>query len=125
MDKDGDWKVNICKERIFEWTIGLHNNVNKMHQKDIWTYDRARVYYQHCFDNFELYKLKYFIFEMIKYNFKKGQQKMISLKKMLESLCYIYHIPEKRDNLIDFSKHFEIQNDKMNMWLYAFLTIVK
>ncbi len=125
MDKDGDWKQNICKEKIFDWTVGLHNNVNKMQGKEIWTYDKARVYYEHCFRHFEMNKLKFFMFEMIKYNFKKGHQKMYYLKKMFESLCYIYHIPEKRDKLIDFSSKFEIQNDKMNMWLFAFLSIVK
>ena len=37
---------NINSDRIFNWTIDLHNSVNKMHRKKTWTYDNARNYYQ-------------------------------------------------------------------------------
>jgi hypothetical protein len=37
---------NINSDRIFNWTIDLHNSVNKMNRKKIWNYDEARKYYE-------------------------------------------------------------------------------
>ena len=36
---------NINPERIFNWTVDLHNEVNKMHHKKVWSYDEARNFY--------------------------------------------------------------------------------
>lgn len=33
------------KERLFEWTVLLHNEVNKMLGKDIWSLEKANKYY--------------------------------------------------------------------------------
>jgi hypothetical protein len=43
---------NINSERIFNWTIDLHNSVNKSTNRREWSYDEARNYYNtHNFNN--------------------------------------------------------------------------
>ena len=37
---------NINKDRIFNWTVDLHNTVNKMNHKRTWSYEESNNYYQ-------------------------------------------------------------------------------
>jgi len=114
---------NINSERIFNWTIDLHNTVNKMHHKKLWNYNESRNYYeQHNFNN-KIYK--FFIFEYIRANFRKNFDKTSALIKMINTLPYIYPYEEKRNKLIDFKEKFELNRDNIKKWLYAFLIILK
>jgi hypothetical protein len=48
---------NINEERFFNWTIDLHNLVNKKTSKTQWSYEQSKNYYtNHNFDN-NTYKL--------------------------------------------------------------------
>ena len=42
---------NINKENIFNWTIDLHNEVNKMNSKQIVSYEEASSYYNNEINN--------------------------------------------------------------------------
>jgi hypothetical protein len=114
---------NINSERIFNWTVDLHNSVNKMHRKKTWTYDNARNYYQN--NNFNNKILKFFIYEYVRANFKKNFEKTTSLINMINTLPYIYPFEEKRNKLIDFKEKFELNRENMKKWLFAFLIILK
>ena len=114
---------NINGDRIFNWTIDLHNSVNKMHRKKIWSYSEARAYYER--NNFSNILLKFFIFEYIRANFRKNYEKTNALLRMINILPYLYPHEEKRNKLIDFREKFELNRDNIRKWLLAFLIILK
>ena len=114
---------NINSQRIFNWTIDLHNIVNKSNQKSIWSYDIARQYYQqHNFTN-QLYKI--FLLEYVKNNLKKHPIKTTELLKMIRTLPYFHPVKEKRDKLIDYKNKFELNKKNVKQWLIAFLMLLK
>ena len=114
---------NINKDRIFNWTIDLHNSVNKMNHKKIWSYDEARNYYTNIHLTTKVLKL--FIYEFIKANFKKKPEKTINLIKMLQSIAYLHPNEEKRNKLIDFKQKFELNRFIFKKWLIAFILIIE
>ena len=114
---------NINSDRIFNWTIDLHNSVNKMNRKRIWNHGESRKYYeQHNFNN---KTLKFFIYEYIRANFRKNFEKTTQLLRMMNTLPYIYPYEEKRNKLVDFKERFELNRDNIRQWLFAFLLILK
>jgi hypothetical protein len=114
---------NINSDRIFKWTVDLHNEVNRMHRKKIWTYEESESYYKK--NNFNDKILKFFLLEYIKKNFRKGPEKTENLFKMMRSLPYIYPYEDKRNKLIDFKERFDLNRDSIKNWLLAFLIILK
>jgi hypothetical protein len=114
---------NINNERIFNWTIDLHNTVNKMHHKKLWSYEEARNYYKN--NNFNDNVLKFFIYNYIKSNFKKNYEKTTNLIKMINTLPYIHPNEEKRNKLIDFKEKFELNKFTIKKWLLVFFIIIK
>lgn len=73
------------KERLFEWTVQLHNEVNKMLGKDIWSLEKANKYY----NNFNI-KL-----EETKKCFNKAYLIIIILLMMI-----LYVLIKKNKNLL-------------------------
>ena len=69
---------NINSEKIFNWTINLHNNVNKTNHKKLWNYDEAKNHYTKF--NFNGKILKFFIYQYIMTNFKKNPDKTFNLR---------------------------------------------
>lgn len=112
---------NVKCDKIFNWTVDLHNTVNKMHNKRMWSYDEAKKYYQNYGFNNQL--LKQFIFEYSKTNFMKGNEKTIQFIKMINTLPYVYPNNEKRIKLIKFKDRFGLNRKNIKKWLYAFLLI--
>jgi len=114
---------NINNEKIFNWTIDLHNSVNRQNKKKIWGYNEARDFYSSMPFDYNL--LKFFLFQYIKLNFKKGPSKTDQLFRMMKSLPYLNPDCEKREKLIDFVNKFEINRDNIKNWLIAFCIILK
>jgi hypothetical protein len=114
---------NINHERIFNWTIDLHNLVNKLNHKKQWDYDMARNYYEKM--NFNNHFLLYFINDYIRTNFRKGPEKTNALLNMINTLPYLYPNENIRNKLIDFRQKFEINRDNLKHWLKTFLIIIK
>ena len=114
---------NINNNRVFDWTIDLHNTVNKMNNKKQWSYEEALNFYK--INNFNNRMFKFFIFEYIKLNFKKNPSKTQELLKMLRTLPYLHPNEEKRNKLIDFKDKFELNRGTVKNWIYAFLIILK
>lgn len=113
---------NINADRIFNWTIDLHNSVNKINHKKLWSYDEAKNYYTS--HNFSDKILKLFIYEYIKTNFKKNPEKTNNLINMLNSIGYLHPNIEKRNKLIGFKEKFELNRDTFKKWLLAFVLII-
>ena len=42
----------LNKDKLFEWTVIIHNEVNKLLNKEIWSVDRAKLFY----NNFNINK---------------------------------------------------------------------
>lgn len=114
---------NINSNNIFNWTIDLHNNVNKKNNKTQWSYERANKYYSQNKMNDNLIKL--FVIEYIKMNFKKGPEKTRKLLDMLQNLAYLHPNEHKRRKLIEFRERFDLNQDTLKNWVYAFLLLLK
>ncbi len=114
---------NINKDKIFNWTVDLHNCVNKMNRKKIWSYDEARNHYTK--NNFNDKTLKYFIFEYIRTNFTKAPEKTIALIEMINTIPYLYPYEDKRKKLIDFKERFPLDRFNLKKWLLAFMIVLK
>jgi hypothetical protein len=114
---------NINEEKIFNWTIDLHNIINKQHHKKQWTYENALNYYKN--NNFNNKVLKIFLFEYIRANFKKNYMKTTELIKMIKTLPYFIPDENKRNLLIDFNNKFELTKKNLRQWIIAFLIILK
>ena len=115
--------INNNLNRLFEWTVDLHNDVNKINDKKIWNYQEARDYYEKVGLTNEF--LNIFIYSYIHYNYKKNPNKTGELIKMLNSLVYLHPDPNKREKLINFRKKFELNRANFKSWLFALLVIIK
>jgi hypothetical protein len=121
--EDMSIEKNVNADNIFNWTIRLHNLVNKMNHKREWNYEEAKKYYMQ--NNFNNKILKNFIYEYIRTNFKKKPLKTIHLIKMLNSLAYLHPNPDKRNKLIAFKEKFELNRFTLKNWLMAFVLIIQ
>ncbi len=113
-------RENISKDKLFGWTIKIHNNVNASNKKRVWNIQESKDYYQK--EVFDKNQLKVMILEYVKYNFKKGPVKTEELFKMLKSLCHIYPDPEKSEKLLSIP--FPINRDNIRSWLIQFFQIL-
>lgn len=113
---------NINKDRIFNWTIDIHNSVNKMNHKKQWNYDEAKDYYVK--NNFNNKILKIFLYEYVKSNFKKNPEKTNNLIEMIKTIPYLHPEEDKRDKLIEFKEKFELNRITFKRWLLAFVLIL-
>jgi len=114
---------NINEERFFNWTIDLHNLVNKKTSKTQWSYEQSKNYYtNHNFDN-NTYKL--FLLEYVKHNFKKNPEKTNQLITMMKTLAYFHPNEEKRNKLIEFTKKFDLNRFTMRQWLISFIVLLQ
>jgi hypothetical protein len=114
---------NINQENIFNWTIDLHNNVNKMNKKKIWSYDEAREFYSKNKINNRIFKI--FLYSYIRTNFRKNFKKTTELIRMIKCIPYIYHDLDKKKKLIDFSEKFDLTRESFTKWIFAFMIILK
>jgi hypothetical protein len=111
---------NINEKDIFAWTVQIHNLVSSSIQKKTWAMDEAKMHYHKLKLDSNLVKVM--ILEYVKHNFKKGSQKTEELIKMLDSMRYIYPIPEKREKLMQMKLKLDRKNIKD--WLLEFLYII-
>ncbi len=114
---------NINEDKFFNWTIDLHNSVNKMNHLSQWSYQQAKEYY--TIHNFNDQVFKSFILEYVKHNFKKNPIKTNELINMLKTLAYFHPNEEIRNKLIDFTLKFELNRQTLKQWLISFLIILK
>ena len=110
-------------DNLFNWTIDLHNNVNKRLNKRIWNYNEARKYYNNLFLSPNL--LKQFLFDYIKYNFKKGPMKTENLLLMITNIIYLLPRKKLKNTLIDFNQKFILNRDNFKKWITALILLIK
>ena len=114
---------NINEDRFFNWTVDLHNLVNKKNHLTQWSYDQAKQYY--TINNFNDEKYKLFLLEYVKHNFKKNPMKTNELMNMMKTLAYFHSNESKRNKLIDFTKKFELNRNTIRHWLISFIIILQ
>lgn len=114
---------NINSQNIFNWTVDLHNTVNRQNGKRAWTHERANQYYSKNRLNDNLIKL--FLIEYTKMNFRKSPEKTDKLFDMLRNIVYLHPNDQKKNKLIDFKEKFELRHDTFKNWIYAVLLILK
>ena len=89
--KDINFLNNIWKNNLFNLTIDLHNNVNKLRKIDTWSYDKARIYYE----NYKLKKEELIYFIEFYCNIIN-----VDTVKMLKSFVYLIPIKNIRKQLV-------------------------
>ena len=104
---------NINGDKIFNWTVDLHNEVNRMNNKEIVSYEKARIMYSKQFDKRIVNK---FVLQFIKYNSNKRNE----LNNFIKSISAIY--PEKSKRVL-MNKHIVAGNNNFKKTLYLFLVI--
>jgi hypothetical protein len=114
---------NIEPNKIFNWTVDLHNKVNKINKKTEWSYEKAKNYYK--VNNFNNQNFKIFILEYIKNNFKKDFLKTNELIKMIKTLPYFHPNIDKKNKLINFKNKFQLERKNIRQWLITFLLLLK
>ena len=85
------------KDKMFKWTVRLHNNVNRMNRKRIIKPDTAmKIYIKN--DNLIINngKIIKFLREFIAYNFRFGGWRRYNALKLLRILVDIYPSPQKK-----------------------------
>ncbi len=111
---------NLNSEKVFGWTIKLHNNVNVTHKKKEWSLVEARNYYSSL--SLDPSYVKIMVLDLVKNNFRKGPLKTNELLSMLNSLRYIYPIQTVRERLIDMN--IKLDHVTIKEWLLEFLKII-
>jgi hypothetical protein len=112
--------ANLEKEKIFSWTVRLHNMVNRMNKKKIFTDEEAKKLYEKPMAKGLLYM---FINDYFMYNLNKGFDKDQQLMVMMTSLCYLFPDPIKREKLVTFVEKLPPTKEKIRPWLYVFRKI--
>ena len=114
---------NIKENNLFNWTIDLHNSVNKKTDRSQWSYDKSKIHYtKHNFDN---NKLKDLVYLLIASNYKNTPLKTTKLIIFLKSIPYLIPNKNKRDKLIHFNEKFELKRINFKKWLLAFILILR
>ncbi len=111
---------NINKDKMFEWTVKLHNNVNATHKKKEWSIVEARNYYDS--NKLDPNYVKIMILDLVRNNFKKGPMKTNELLIMLNSMRFIYPDKNIREKLINMNIKLDYSN--IRDWLLEFLKII-
>jgi len=114
---------NVENMNLFNWTVDIHNNVNNMHGKRIWSYNEARNYYKSFFLTTGL--VKKFLMQYIFYNYKKGPEKTKNVIQMNEAFIYLFPRHHIREKLIEFHKKFSVNKDNYKKWITAILLIIQ
>ncbi len=113
---------NINGEKIFAWTVRLHNLVNSMNKKKTFSIEEAKKLYKNPIMNQQLYA---FINDYMVYNLNKGIEKDNQLINMLTHICYIYPNKTKREKLIKFVEKIPLKKDKIRNWLSMFYLLTR
>ena len=110
-------------DNLFNWSMDIHNNVNNSLKKRRWSYEEGKNHYNKLFLSAGL--MKQFLFDYIRYNFKKGPIKTENLINMIK--CFSCVIPRKplRNSLVEFNNKFELNRNNFKKWLTAFILLLK
>lgn len=120
---ENNYSFEQNKNELFNWTVDIHNRVNNKLNKRKWSYDDARRHYNNFFLSQTL--IKQFLFDYIKYNFKKGPIKTDNLLSMITSMVYLLPRKRLRDKLIDFNEKFILTKDNFKKWITALILLLK
>lgn len=94
-------KMNLNKYKLFEWTIDIHNEINKKNSKESWSYKKSREYYQKILltnDDIlffiEIYTIRNYLY------YKKELINMIESFFKLLPECYNTNIQEIKEIML-------------------------
>lgn len=116
-------KKNINKQNLFNFTIDIHNNVNKNLGGSSWNYHKSRVHYNSFF--FNIGNFEKFISIYVFHNFKKGPEKTQKLFQMLLCFAHIFPRYKIREKLIEYVDKLKPNIQNFNSWLSTYLFIIR
>ena len=113
---------NITADKIFPWTVRIHNMVNRTSKKREYTTDDAKALYDKPIDHNKLFA---FMNDYMMYNLNKGADKDRELLAMFKAICYIFPNKVKRERLIKYVEKAQPKKDKLWMWIRGFQMIAR
>ena len=106
------------KDKFFEWTVLLHNDVNKRNYGKIYNIKEAKKIY---LNNYNKKKIYYFLYNFYKSNINTNKTNLL---KLFLEIIDIYPNEKIRNLLIDFKNKCEIKKNKLSQWVYVYLSII-
>ena len=113
---------HINKKNLFNFTINIHNKVNKRLGSIEWSHNQANKHYNSFFLKFN--DVKRFISIFIFHNFKKGPEKTQNLFIMLISLAHIFPRYFIREKLIKYVEKVKPNVNNFKKWMSGYFTII-
>lgn len=102
---------NLNKINIFEWMIDIHNDINKEHNKKIWSYEESYLFYEK--KKFEKEHIIEFLQFYIYYNKNKNKSVLI---KMIYGLLNILPSELFQNKYIDFLDKNSLNENNIEKW---------
>jgi hypothetical protein len=104
-------------DSFFEWTVLLHNEVNKKTFRKIYNIEEAKKLY---INNYNKNKILYFLNEFYVSNIYNK-----NILKLFLEIIEIYPNKKVREKLKNFKNNCKIKPNKLNQWFYVYLSIIK
>lgn len=114
----------LDKNKMINWLVDLHNDVNRRNRKRLFSYEETSNFYTRENGDIKYYREKYFIFmkEFIFYNFKFNFRKSLEILKIL---AYIFPEPTRRARLTEFvNKNGDVKKFGLLKWLRKYKNIL-
>lgn len=107
------------KDKFFEWTILLHNDVNKKTYRKIFSVEEAKKLY---INNYNKNKIYNFLYNFYKSNINRNNNYLL---KLFLELIELYPNQKVKNALIHFKNNCEIKKHKLSQWFYVYFSIIK
>jgi hypothetical protein len=102
---------NINSDNIFNWTVDLHNEVNRMNGKDVISHLEAKILHRGPISNKKINK---FVLQFIKFNGNRRDK----INNFIKSVVAIY--PQKNKRVL-MNKYIVDSNTQFKRTIYLFL----
>ena len=116
-------KKRIENKTLFEFTIDIHNIVNKRIGGFQWNYEKSRKYYNSFF--FNINNFEKFISIYVFHNFKKGPEKTHKLFQMLLCFAHIFPRYHIRQKLIEYVNKIKPNINNFDKWISTYILIIR
>ena len=112
-------KYLVNKEKFFEWTVLLHNDVNRRTQRKIYSINEAKKLYENKYNKKKILLFLKNFYESNIYGNK------VTLFKLFNQIINIYPNNNIKTKLINFRKKCKMNENKSFQWYYVYFNIIK
>jgi len=106
-------------DKLFKWTVLLHNDVNKHTYRKIFNVNEARKLYNNKYRKNQILQ---FLYNFYISNVNKNRELLVQFFKQV---ILIYPKENVKRKLMDFNNKCKVKMNKVNEWIYVYLNIIK